>query len=323
VLGSGAILVLIAVAYVGGWRWTGLPAGSQSAQGAKTLWDWLQLLIVPAVLAAGGLLFNAQQSARQDRATEAQEQEATLVAYLDHMSDLLLAHELRSVDADGVVRQVARAHTLTALRRLDGGRRSAIVVFLYQAQLILGKVPIVPLHSANLSKVNLSGADLPGANLSKADLSGAILCWAKLPEALLSGAVMPGADLSEAVMPEAVLPGAVLRGAKLCRTDLSGADLSGAVMPGADLRGVVLHGAVLPDADLRGANLSGANLREAVLRGAKLSGADLSEADLSEADLSEADLSLADLRGAAITDEQLGTVRSLKGAMMPDGTAHV
>ena len=30
-----------------------------------TLWDWLKLLIVPAVIAAGGLWFNQQQQERQ------------------------------------------------------------------------------------------------------------------------------------------------------------------------------------------------------------------------------------------------------------------
>jgi hypothetical protein len=63
----------------------------------KTLWDWLQLLVVPAVLAAGGLLLNAAQRARELEAQEAQKdreqyiqdqraQDDALQAYLDYVS---------------------------------------------------------------------------------------------------------------------------------------------------------------------------------------------------------------------------------------------
>ena len=80
--------------------------------GGKTLWDWLQLLIVPLALAVIGFVFSIQQANRQDaieakRAHQAQmledqraqaEQEiqakrteqATLQAYLDQMGTLLL-----------------------------------------------------------------------------------------------------------------------------------------------------------------------------------------------------------------------------------------
>ena len=31
-----------------------------------TLWDWIKLLVVPAVIAGGGLWFNTQQRAREE-----------------------------------------------------------------------------------------------------------------------------------------------------------------------------------------------------------------------------------------------------------------
>ncbi len=46
-------------------------------------------------------------------------------------------------------------------------------------------------------------------------------------------------------------------------------------------------------------------------------GADLSGADLSGADLRDANLSRAE-----VTDEQLASATSLKGAIMPNGTEH-
>ena len=93
--------------------------------------------------------------------------------------------------------------------------------------------------------------------------------------------------------------------------------LGGADLRGADLRDADLSGADLIFADLFGADLSGASLS-----GASMIGADLFNADLSGADLSGADLSDANLSRAEVTEEQLASATSLKGAIMPDGTQH-
>lgn len=68
---------------------------------------------------------------------------------------------------------------------------------------------------ADLSWVNLHGADLSRADLSRADLSRADLCGANLSGADLSGANLSRADLRRAD----------LRRTDLCEADLSGADL--------------------------------------------------------------------------------------------------
>ncbi|MDQ5828170.1 MAG: hypothetical protein M3441_29030 [Chloroflexota bacterium] len=49
VIAALTFLLIVICSYLFGWRWTGLPK--------QTLWDWLDLLIVPAVLAVGGYLF--------------------------------------------------------------------------------------------------------------------------------------------------------------------------------------------------------------------------------------------------------------------------
>ena len=57
---------------------------------------------------------------------------------------------------------------------------------------------IETLVNANLSRANLSDADLSGANLSRADLSVADLSGAKLSRADISGANLSGTNLSRA-----------------------------------------------------------------------------------------------------------------------------
>src|SRR5919199_1816586 len=78
-------------------------------QREKTLWDWLDLLIVPAVLAVGAYLFN-QAEKKNDRAiAEDNQRERALQTYLDRMSELLLKENLLQSQPGDEVRAVARS----------------------------------------------------------------------------------------------------------------------------------------------------------------------------------------------------------------------
>lgn len=268
----------------------------EEQQPAKTLWDWLQLLIIPLVLAVVALLFNlansrterqianqrykqdqqiAEQRYEQDQQIAKQryeqdqqialdkQREGLLQAYLDRISELLLKEKLRSSAVDAEVRNVARVRTITILFQLDARRIEYIFAFLREARLMSATSDsIISLKQANLSTINFSQAHIGQADLSKANLNKANL-----------------------------------RGAALSDADLQGADLTGV--------------------DLIYANLSGAALSDA-----DLSNAYLSKADLSFTDLTYADLSFADLTGAKVTEEQLAEVKSLQGATLPDGSKH-
>jgi uncharacterized protein YjbI with pentapeptide repeats len=336
-------------------------------QRGKTAWDWLQLLIIPFVLGAGAIWFNFQQNTTSSQASQVQhaidqkiaqdnrqndlkivddqQQEATLKAYLDDMTTLLLDDKLgsqavadKALSAEAAI--VARAKTLTALSRLtDPQRKARVVQFLYEAHLI-GYYdsthsslhnPIIDLSDADLSRANLgevilsgnvlSIANLSGANLSNANLSGADLSSAELSLANLSGADLRDADLLDTILQGIHLDGAFLKGAYLSSSDLSSSDFN-AVVNGAFLSGANLYPNGLVGADLFTANLNGATLRGAHLSEADLSGARLNGADLSGVDLSGADLSGAHLSDASVTPEQLAKAKSLKGATMPDGSIH-
>ena len=365
----GTIVVVIAGVlvwgtYVHDWSWTGIgpePALSghvpiSIGQTSKTLWDFLQLLgglAVPAVVAVAAARFTTGQQLRAEQDAYRREQEAVLETYLGRMGDLLLHENLlesghayhdlslqgKPVEAvDDRVQDVARTQTLTALRRLDGGRKAAIVQFLYESSLIDKDRTCVDLREANLYKANLYKANLRGAHLSKAFLMNADLREANLREADLRDADLHWANLSEAFLINADLREADLHGADLHKADLSGADLSGADLSGADLsrtdlsradlhevtlRGVTLSGADLSGADLHKADLSGVTLSGADLSGANLRGVTLHKADLRGVTLSEANLSGAFLYEAlGTTPSQLAEAHSLKKTLMPDGTRH-
>jgi uncharacterized protein YjbI with pentapeptide repeats len=260
-------------------QWTGFAR--------KTLWDWLQLLIVPAILIGVTFVWSASQTRsdnkREDRriaadraAAEEARQDATLQGYLDQMSGLMLREKLLTSFEGSGVQAVARTVTLTALRRLDGERKGAAVRFLHEAGLLgppsfsaapvfrgpgggQGR-PLVRLSGADLRGADFGDAFLPGADLTEVDLTGANLMGAVLPEAILEGTYLRRAHLTRAFLRDARLGSADLRGAFLAGADLRRAELLAADLRGADLQGASLQRARLGGADLDGADLSGANL---------------------------------------------------------------
>jgi hypothetical protein len=117
------ILTLVICGYLFGWKWTGLPK--------RTLWDWLQLLIIPAVLAAGGIWFNRQQRDRELEIAQRRTQDEALQAYLNEVSQLLTDKEqpLHKARPGDSLSAVARARTLAVLPGLDGHQNRSFFFF--------------------------------------------------------------------------------------------------------------------------------------------------------------------------------------------------
>src|SRR6266566_7019902 len=213
-----AVIVSIVLAYQ--FDWTGFNSHigpkldqNQQYRPEKTLWDWLQLLIIPLVLAVGALLFNLANSRTEQQIAQDNQSETALQAYIDKMSALLLEKCLRTSQKKDDVREVARVRTLRVLPGLDNERKRSVIQFLHESQLICKDNPILLLNQADLRKASLDEAELKGANLSGAKLMGA-----NLIKANLNGAFLIKANLSNAK----------LQGANLSDADLSGANLKGA-----------------------------------------------------------------------------------------------
>src|SRR5215211_2473133 len=80
-----AFLIIVVCGYLFGWKWTGLAQSKvlKGVQPAKTLWDWLDLLIIPVVLAIGGYLFTRSENRATRVAAGQRAQSEALQAYLD------------------------------------------------------------------------------------------------------------------------------------------------------------------------------------------------------------------------------------------------
>ena len=118
-------IAIILVVLLGLLTLIGLPFGI-------TLWEWVKLLMVPAVIAAGGIWFNRQQRQRELEIAEQRAQDEALQEYLEQMSQMLTDKErpLRRAQPGDDLSTVARARTLTVLTRLDDDRKGTVVRFL-------------------------------------------------------------------------------------------------------------------------------------------------------------------------------------------------
>jgi uncharacterized protein YjbI with pentapeptide repeats len=329
---------VITLAYKRDWRWTGLPARPGDEQAnlpaapAKTLWDWLALLVVPLVLAAAAFSLSAAQGARQqsqERKREASVQaraeknarlqtvraeenarEQTLRDYLEQMSHLMLAKSLGSRDADAESARpadpnavdVAETLTLNTLRRLDGVRKALVIRFLAEWNLITTDWTI------GTTGAGQRGPD-PVMSLEGADLREIVIHGR-------SGSELLAMTYSEAVRPRPEtweVKAIVVKGADLRHADFRG---SKAVMS-------------VDSADMRGADFSDADLRAwevavSCLTGARFTGADLSGLDgmpgiyMVDARGSHVDFSYARLNGAHLERSTLTDVNLHQAAT--DGT---
>ena len=248
-----AILLVLCLAYqrwILGLRdwddWTGFAEYTGNIpkdDRGKTLWDWMELLIVPVVLAVGALLFNkAERDNDRKIANERieselniaseRQKEAALQSYIDRLTALLLLEDggLRLSKPNDEIRVVARTRTLATLRMLDGLRKGMLIKFLYESLLLSVDDPIINLMGADLSfailsKSNLIKINLEGAILEKADLSDSFLDSANLNMAVLASANCENVNMSEAKLDGANLGWANLNKANLRNISFRESDL--------------------------------------------------------------------------------------------------
>lgn len=333
---SGFALFLIQLGY--SYSWTGFgefTLTNPDAVRSKTLWDWMELLIVPLVLAGGAFFLNRSERNTEREISTDRQQEAALQIYFDRMSELLLKEKLRTTKKEEI-RDIARTRTVSILRILNTRRNNLVIQFLREAKLITNEKSILyqaDMQGMDLREINIGGVYLNGANLESANLERARLTNANLVGAILAfvnfeQAHLDGANLEQAVIANATLKNTLMFEVNLGRASLFGSDLRGAHLYDADLSNANLDHANLEKASIAHARLKGASLSEANLSGASLFGSDLSNADLSNADLKgtdlkDANLSGANLKGAKnVTEKQLATTKSLTRAILPDGTKH-
>ena len=199
------IVLIVGSYFFKKWTWTGFSAVGKG----DTLWNWINLLLVPLIVLAVAKRFSTHQrevsnTMGKQQQTDLQladerQQEVVLEAYLNHMSDLLLHKNLSRSQPGSDVRPIARALTLTALQMVGKNRKGVLLQFLHEAGLITRNKTIIDLRRGDLREADLSGADLREADLSGADLSGANLSGANLSGARLMESKITAEQLATAL----------------------------------------------------------------------------------------------------------------------------
>lgn len=196
-----SIILLILKGYNYSWTGFGSSPISTTDSGLKTLWDWLELLIVPIVLAVGGFLYDNSRKRSDLLVEKDRQQQEILDQYFTYISELLIENNLLGKDVKLEIKDIARTRTLAAIRLLDGSRKSQLLQFLYETKLIL-KDPIIQLNGADFSDINLDRAsltsvELRGANFIRASVKGAYLINCDFRGSDFSYANFEGSDLSD------------------------------------------------------------------------------------------------------------------------------
>ncbi|WP_392535469.1 pentapeptide repeat-containing protein [Nostoc sp. C117] len=211
-------------------------------ESAKTLWDWIGLLIPPVMVAYLGWFFKdlqdkAQGAAKKDaddKATD-QQHEVTLQDYLKILSEFTVDKKLMKIlepkaadfpniiDPEAAI-SIITAKTLSLLRlfKSDIERKASVLSFLGDSGLL-----------KNLTHLDLSELNFTGANLKKANLRGIIL-----PGVIFTSANLTSADLTKA---------------NLNKADFTSADLTKADFKEANLTEAKFGKAILSETDFRGA----------------------------------------------------------------------
>jgi uncharacterized protein YjbI with pentapeptide repeats len=196
----------------------------------KSIWDWLELLIIPIAVTVFTLLFNQGMRKREletqqrrryvDKKIEIERYNSEIMQkYLDDISELLLNHDLiqEKENLNSSVRDVAQTKTIIALRTLasDSNRKDNILQSLRDAQLSDFLFVKSWLKEINLEKTNLSGINFSNANLEKAkfrrasvrgtNFENANLANSDFREANLRNAIFLNANLSNCVFKDAVI----------------------------------------------------------------------------------------------------------------------
>lgn len=334
VLGIVLVLIITGTVSIAYWAmlpnrapmWTGFGPYDEATQGprSKTLWDWLELLIVPTALGVGAVIFQYLENRRERQWREELNQQRIFDEYMDDISKVLSQQALDELVDDHKKRLLLSAQTASVLNRLLLERKLAILQFLHQANLITVRRPwvtdseerksgrsIITLRNAILNNVDLTAVGryelIYNIDLSESNLRSANMNNTRISDCFLQEAELTRINLQESEIDKhCSFHNANMEGANLSYSRISGAGFLGCILRTADLRHANIEEAYFGDADLtrikaQNAIIKNSDFRRADCTEAKFIGADMENAHLQETIFKSADLSRANLVNAMLT----------------------
>jgi uncharacterized protein YjbI with pentapeptide repeats len=238
------IILIIGLSYIGylavlpdppAWTGFGESTKSPNIEPAKTLFDWLKLLIIPLSLALLGWTYKEAEKSKNLRFEKERSRDQSVTAFFDVITDLILSHDL--VGSPSVqTRAMAKTRINMTLSQLDGARKGQVLQFLYESDLI-DINPKLRLLGANFNDSILDNIVLGGSEIRGANFKGASLKDSNLNQIVLNSSNFEKADLSGSKVDNADFGYTNLKSCKLKNMDLTTVDFFGADLSKADLRG--------------------------------------------------------------------------------------
>lgn len=321
-LSAGIIYTLIH--YYEDWTGFGPRVTYQNFEPGRTLWDWLQLLIVPVILALAAYYFTRTERRNELKIARERDETARAIAsddrherelqyYLDKMTELILEKGLIESGENSEIRVVARARTLTVLSTIDPPRKIQVLRFLREISEGNNFAVLFTMRGANFSGLLNKKQDESSRGIKAVDqdalgnlagmyLFGSMIIQMSCTEALFSFSDLRSAHFSHSDLPMSSFGGANLRDVffwecDLTKSDFASADLSETKFFQCNLTGATFFPRLQRESE------------RTTLRGARFWETNLEGAEFERTDLIDAQFEI----------ESLCKVKTLKEAIMPDG----
>jgi len=218
-------------------EWTGFGTynGVEGETRHKTLWNWLELIIIPVSLGLFIWVFTTFEKDKNKIIEDEKFRDVTLDSFMKVMTELIIQHDLAG-DPSAKSIAIAKARISIALDQLDGARKGQILQFLYESDLIDNK-PKFKLRGANFNYAILDRIILVEAEVRGAYFENTSLRDSNLNGSSFNSCSFKNADLSNSKIEETDLGYTDLTNAKLRNMDLTTIDFEGANLTNADLQG--------------------------------------------------------------------------------------
>jgi len=218
-------------------EWTGFGARKKSPEiePAKTLFDWLKILILPLSLGLLSWLYKEDEKAKEKKKEVNKNKKEAYDSFVDGITNLIKDHGLSSSSPTAETRALALNKLNSALDEVDELIKGQIIQFLYQSNLIDSNPKLI-LLGANFSPVILDGIILVDSEIKGAYFQNSSIKEAKLNNACFDSCHFENSDLSNSHVVKTDFSYSNLKGCKLCGMDLTSVNFEGANLSNADLR---------------------------------------------------------------------------------------
>ncbi|HZK93664.1 MAG TPA: pentapeptide repeat-containing protein [Prolixibacteraceae bacterium] len=229
------------------WTGFGESVKDPKIEPAKTLFDWLKLLIIPLSLGLLGWSYKEAEKSKAKKSEEERSRNETLNSFFNVITDLLQNHNL-AVQPNVQTKALAKTRINMALSLLDGARKEQVLQFLYESDLI-DRNPKLKLLGANfnnsildqivLGNSEIRGAYFKNASLKNSNLNEIILNSSNLERANLSGSLVENADFGYTNLKKSILKNMDLTSVDFEGADLTKANLKGSTITQAQLDSII------------------------------------------------------------------------------------